>query len=101
MQPAAAATAKVRTVLFMDWSNVDKGNWQPVYDTNRLTQTALKQFAEIKAGFNIEQRIGKHGMVPYHVPSGIHITIEKASKSGRWLLPDTAWEKHIQGATVI
>lgn len=95
-QPAAA-----RTKLFGDWSNVEKGNWQPVYDTNRLTEAAHRQFAEIKAGFNIDQRTGKHGLVPYHVPSGIRISIEKARKSKPWLRPDTAWEKHIQGATVI
>jgi lysophospholipase L1-like esterase len=97
----SAQPAATRTKLFMDWSNVDKGNWQPVYDTNRLTEAAHKQFAEIKKDFSIEQRTGKHGMVPYHVPSGIRITIEKATKSKPWLLPDTAWEKHIQGATVI
>ena len=90
-----------KTVLFMDWANVDKGNWQPVYDTNRLTKVALKQFADMKRDFSIEQRLGKHGMVPFHVPSGVRITIEKAKKSERWLRPDTAWEKHIQGATVI
>ena len=97
----SAQTVGTRTRLFMDWSNVDKGNWQPVYDTNRLTEVALKQFASIKKDFNIDQRTGKHGMVPYHVPFGVRIAIEKATKSQRWLQPDTPWEKHIQGATVI
>jgi hypothetical protein len=98
--PASNARAD-KTVLFMDWSNIDKGSWQPVYDTNRLTPVALKQFADMKRDFNIQQRLGNHGMLPVHVPSGVRITIEKAKKSERWLRPDTAWEKHIQGASVI
>jgi len=95
------ANAKGRTVLFMDWSSLDKGNWQPVFDTNRLTDDARKQFDEFKKGFNIETRLGEHGMVPVHVPNGVWITIEEAQKSPRWLAPDQPWEKHIYGATVI
>jgi len=96
-----APAGSAKTILFLEWTNVEKGKIESVYDPGRLTDEARKVFEINKKDFGIDPRIGKHGMAAYHVPQGIRITVEKARKTDRWLKPDRPWETSISGGNVL
>jgi hypothetical protein len=96
-----APAGSARTILFLEWTNVEKGKIESVYDPSRLTDEARKVFEINKKDFGIDPRIGKHGMAAYHVPEGIRIAVEKARKTDRWLKADRPWETSISGGNVL
>jgi hypothetical protein len=98
---AGKKSAEMQTFLFVDWNDIEKGRVVPIYDASLLTDEARTNFAERKKDWAIDTRIGTHGTVQYHVPRGIRITVEKAEKTPRWLLPDQPWEAEITGGNVI
>jgi hypothetical protein len=89
------------TVLFMDWSRVFKGRWQPTIDPTRASESGKKAIAGLQSSWGVEFDTNGHGLVPYQSPHGIRIAIEKARKEPFELKADRPWEERINGPSIL
>src|SRR3954469_5727350 len=69
-------TRKAQTYYFMDWTAVEKGRLDAVYDASRLTEESKTNFANLKKEWGIETKMGRHGTHSYHVAKGVRFTLE-------------------------